>query len=542
MSIARIIVVCFFSLLSTVVLAEVKTFPKCNTSASNEPCHGNWVGSDNSFNYGLVENGLLNGRGQIIYGNGVRYTGDFKDGWPDGYGVLIYDDAPSFKGQIAVGRYERGGRFGATYTSWPNGWYFFGWNRGENFRGDRRISYFREWKRAFYDLAMPQRKAVQTVLAGVALSPERRMYNSTIDGVWGRNTLDALAIYAALMKPEKFKLAEYDAAQSVLRDILVTGAQNAPLGYIISDKDPVETPKIPTCPDQPKTAQYKCIGSIDYEDGSVYSGQIIDGLPNGPGELTDEETTLSGVFENGELIGQGKVIKNGKTIWEGNWTEFSEASEQEAGSDEIAQKLTPSTGSGFFVTDSGHIVSNNHVIEGCSFVTGTAGGITQKLQVLASDPVNDLSLLYGPDLKGAPVKFRETPMDLGEEVWVAGYPFGDAISSTIKLTKGIVSSLSGIQNDYTKFQIDAAMQPGNSGGPVLSSEGELLGVSVYKLDEKYTQDNFGVTPENTNFAINIQLVKLFLMANSITQKSTPLESTKIGDIAKEVTVFIGCNR
>ena len=104
------------------------------------------------------------------------------------------------------------------------------------------------------------------------------------------------------------------------------------------------------------------------------------------------------------------------------------------------------------------------------------------------------------------------------------------------------SSLSGIANDYTKFQIDAAMQPGNSGGPVLSSNGYLVGVSVYKLDEDVTKQNFGVTPENTNFAINSQVVNLFLMANGVVVSTEAPTIENIGSIAQSVTVFIGCNR
>ena len=86
------------------------------------------------------------------------------------------------------------------------------------------------------------------------------------------------------------------------------------------------------------------------------------------------------------------------------------------------------------------------------------------------------------------------------------------------------------------------MQPGNSGGPVLSSEGELLGVSVYKLDETFAQDSFGVTPENTNFAINMQIVQMFLLANGIEYEQREPQVSNIGNLAEKVTVFIGCNR
>tara|TARA_R110001632_G_C11362064_1_gene419486 strand:+ start:2456 stop:4084 length:1629 start_codon:yes stop_codon:yes gene_type:complete len=531
-----------FCIFSSAVSAQVQTFPKCNTNADIEPCYAEWVAENGSFFMGLIKNGLLDGRGAAVFPDGTKYVGDFRSGRRHGYGVLIMDDVPNASGQISIGTWQNGGRVGNILYSWPNGAYFYGFTQGGAIRSDGTISDFVEWKRAFYDLAKPQRKAIQYFLSKAKLTADRAIYNYPIDGVWGRNTLNALATFAALMKPEQFNLQDYRSAQSVLREILTTGANNSPFGYIIGEPSVTHNASTPACPDDLQATKYKCFGSMRYEDGSVYVGDFINGLPNGPGELTRDEIIFSGMFENGDLVGNGKVIENEKVIWEGDWKEFSASLEDEANTANKSNEFPPSTGSGFFVTGDGHIVSNNHVIENCSFVTGSVGGKTQKLDILASDPINDLSLLYSSSLKGEAVKFRASPITLGEEVWVAGYPFGDALSSTIKLTKGIVSSLSGIQNDYTKFQIDAAMQPGNSGGPVLSSEGELLGVSVYKLDETFAQDSFGVTPENTNFAINMQIVQMFLLANGIEYEQREPQVSNIGNLAEKVTVFIGCNR
>ena len=67
---------------------------------------------------------------------------------------------------------------------------------------------------------------------------------------------------------------------------------------------------------------------------------------------------------------------------------------------------------------------------------------------------------------------------------MAGFPFGDAISSSIKFTQGIVSSMSGIGDNYSQIQIDAAIQPGNSGGPIVDELGNVIAVAVSKLDLK----------------------------------------------------------
>ena len=108
------------------------------------------------------------------------------------------------------------------------------------------------------------------------------------------------------------------------------------------------------------------------------------------------------------MIGEGKITENGKVIWEGDWKELSET-EGESNNTNISTGLQPSTGSGFFVTNNGHIVSNNHVIENCSFITGSVNGKIYKLDIIASDPINDLSLLHNESLKSDPVSFRKSP-------------------------------------------------------------------------------------------------------------------------------------
>ena len=72
---------------------------------------------------------------------------------------------------------------------------------------------------------------------------------------------------------------------------------------------------------------------------------------------------------------------------------------------------------------------------------------------------------------------------------MAGYPFGVQISFAIKITKGIISSLTGYRNNFSHIQIDAALQSGNSGGPILDDLGNVVGVAVAKLDAKFMYEN-----------------------------------------------------
>jgi S1-C subfamily serine protease len=80
---------------------------------------------------------------------------------------------------------------------------------------------------------------------------------------------------------------------------------------------------------------------------------------------------------------------------------------------------------------------------------------------------------------------------VGARIFAAGFPYSGILSSDAKITEGVVSSKNGIGGDPKTFQISAAIQPGNSGGPVFDETGKLVGIAVSKL-------KFG---QNVNFAI-----------------------------------------
>ena len=72
-----------------------------------------------------------------------------------------------------------------------------------------------------------------------------------------------------------------------------------------------------------------------------------------------------------------------------------------------------------------------------------------------------------------------------DDIYVAGYPFGKAVSSSVKVTKGVVSALTGSNDNYALVQIDAAIQPGNSGGPIVDEESGKLCLNLWTIDTFY---------------------------------------------------------
>jgi serine protease Do len=201
------------------------------------------------------------------------------------------------------------------------------------------------------------------------------------------------------------------------------------------------------------------------------------------------------------------------------------------------------SGSGFAVSTNGHLVTNFHVIEGCEEVILHSEGKQYLLDLITFDPKNDLALLKADFRPAAVFALSNKRPELLQDIYVAGYPFGYEISSSVKVTKGIISSLTGIGNDYSNIQIDAALQSGNSGGPILDDYGNLVGVAVAKLDVEYLMEHFGDIPENTNFGIKANVLAGLLDSNAIPAlpaNDQPINKSQLGRNIANGTFYLSC--
>ncbi|MBI5260446.1 MAG: trypsin-like peptidase domain-containing protein [Bradyrhizobium sp.] len=206
------------------------------------------------------------------------------------------------------------------------------------------------------------------------------------------------------------------------------------------------------------------------------------------------------------------------------------------------------SGTGFVVSANGHIVTNHHVIDGCSGdirgnLTGEAAMV---LRVVSSDETNDLALLQAPAATSFKdfARIRDRPIRSGDSVVAIGFPFHGLLTSDFTVTTGIVSSLSGILNDTRFLQISAAIQPGNSGGPLFDTNGQIVGVVAAKLDPIRMARATGKLPENINFAIKTGALRDFL-DNSVVPYQTAepkgeLKTTDIAGAARAYTLLISC--
>ena len=117
------------------------------------------------------------------------------------------------------------------------------------------------------------------------------------------------------------------------------------------------------------------------------------------------------------------------------------------------------------------------------------------------------------------------------------------LNSSVKATKGIVSSLSRFGDNYTNIQIDAAIQPGNSGGPIFSGKGNVIGVAVAKIYFRKVLKAFGTLPENTNFGIKSNIIVSFLLANGVNFEASAvgaIEFSGLGKLVSNDTFYLNC--
>jgi uncharacterized protein len=202
------------------------------------------------------------------------------------------------------------------------------------------------------------------------------------------------------------------------------------------------------------------------------------------------------------------------------------------------------SGTGFFISASGHLLTNQHVVNGCHRITTDRHG---EATLVASDAKMDLAILKVEHPADLWATIRVEPPRLGESVYVFGYPLQGVLSSSGNFTSGVVSALVGFRNDPTRLQVSAPIQPGNSGGPVLDQSGRVLGVTVSTASSMRIANATGSIPQNLNFAVHGAVARALIGANGLTPESpgatfAPVASEEIAERARRFSVLVTCFR
>ncbi len=206
---------------------------------------------------------------------------------------------------------------------------------------------------------------------------------------------------------------------------------------------------------------------------------------------------------------------------------------------------TVSSGTGFFVNSSGYLLTNAHVVEKCNAYEVTPNGeATANAKLIAKDSSNDLALLKINTTPPAVAPIRISAK-LGEPVAVFGFPLANMLSRNGNFTLGNVTALAGLGDDTAHLQISAPVQSGNSGGPLLDSYGNLVGVVRAKLNAMKVAEANGDLPQNVNFAIKSAVAINFLSSNNVSYTDgqatgETLTPVALAEKAKSVSAFVLC--
>lgn len=199
-------------------------------------------------------------------------------------------------------------------------------------------------------------------------------------------------------------------------------------------------------------------------------------------------------------------------------------------------------GTGFFVSSQGHVITNAHVIEGAvKLLVRTKSGIQHEAKILAVDNSNDLALLK-IDSQSKALHIRSTEgLEKGARVFTVGFPNPYLQGIEPKYTDGVISSFSGLRNKPSVMQISVPIQPGNSGGPLVDAEGNVIGIIVSKLNALTVLAKQEYIPENVNFAIKSDYALPLIINIPSNDRSLKRKTYAVSEIEESTVLIISSN-
>jgi serine protease Do len=209
-----------------------------------------------------------------------------------------------------------------------------------------------------------------------------------------------------------------------------------------------------------------------------------------------------------------------------------------------AEKRVGISGSGFFVGPMAYVLTNAHVIEGCSAIKV---GTYDQMEVVGADSSNDLALLrirlsVEQEKPRALAHFATDSVRLGEEVIALGYPLQSILENGLNTTVGNVTAESGPGGDKRYVQISTPANAGNSGGPLVDRRGRVVGLVTSKLNTKLAS---GEVPQAVNFALKNEILFRFLQKYGVKYETrlgptTDLPEPEVIGLIRDAVQPIGC--
>jgi len=536
--------------------------------------------------YGQVRNGEPNGLGIFYYDSGSRYEGQFVDGLFEGNGVLHFLDNDEWHGD----RYE-----GQFVDDVAHGFGVYVFHAGDKLEGDKYAGQFVDWSFEAVGVYFYQESSYWrgTTAAGdfsagynegygvFDYAGETPLAGDRYEGELADDLYNGFGIYRDSDGTTTYAFWDDDVevpGRAVVvsaggTDIDPGGSSNSSGGTIVHGGGSSSSSKGADTTDEPEADEEIVIGSIEPESD-------ISGIEDDPDIEPDIDVEIAdGEFDEQVQLAQEMLQNLGYDVGYvdgvmGPQTRSSIIAFQEEvglpvtgtvdetliyalrtavsltrrigglGSDIMPEAPSDdlelwATGTGFVVSSTGDIVTNHHVIEGCEEIRVGEFG---EARLDGYDVDNDLALISVQVSEPLEVAaFRSQPkVARGESVVVIGFPLHGTLSSFGNVTDGMISALSGFNDDFREYQFSAPIQPGNSGGPLLDRSGNVIGVVSSELVSESAED----VPQNVNFAIKSAIVEAFLGAHGVEYVVTPSdESLEVEDIAADAerhTFLVEC--
>jgi len=318
-------------------------------------------------------------------------------------------------------------------------------------------------------------------------------------------------------------------------------------------------------------------GTYAFSNGNKYAGEWRDGELDGKGTYTFANgDKYVGEYKNSKRHGQGTFTYANGDKWVGEWKDgfqyrvkknkpsavVKKPKPKKEKPEKVVKKipskkqiikapeidgslLTIGSGSGFYINKQGYALTNNHVVDICKQMVGIVNGKEILFRVITTDKTNDVAVIKTNQRSFNFIKINNDGAKLGENIIAVGYPLSGRLSDSVKITRGIVSALSGPNNNSGQIQIDAALQPGNSGGPVINEKGELIGIASAGLNKLLMAKEARYIPENVNFAVSSSIVTNILKNKKINYStpsffSSSYSNTELAEMGNKATLQLFC--
>jgi S1-C subfamily serine protease len=161
------------------------------------------------------------------------------------------------------------------------------------------------------------------------------------------------------------------------------------------------------------------------------------------------------------------------------------------------------SGTAFLISRSGYLLTAAHVVERREKITIYTSTGEVQARVVARDPANDVAVLKA-EMTGTPLWVTSAgTLGRGQEIMTLGYPLVQMQGESQKASFGRVNALSGLEDDVRYVQMDATIQPGNSGGPLLNAAGQVVGIVTATINQRTVMAAAGTVAQNVNYALKM---------------------------------------